>query len=209
MEKYINYEMCKECGGLCCQQSGCIYLPEDFKRLSFNFLQKQIDKGKISIAGQPFNGFLRDGWTFLLYLRARNVDSPIVDLISHGGPCVLWDKATGCKLRENDRPSGGKLLRPVQVGGPCENMGKQEQLFNWLLYNDVLKELVKFYTNKNVEEIMDEQVAQLLVKEESMQPFTDMEQKYLDWYYNVMENNEYYSPDEALKFMRIKKSSRR
>ena len=68
MEKYINYEMCKECGGLCCQQNGCIYLPEDFKRLSFNFLQKQIDKGKISIAGQPFNGFLRDGWTFLLYL---------------------------------------------------------------------------------------------------------------------------------------------
>lgn len=50
-ESYINYEMCKTCGGECCKQCGCIYLPEDFENLSFDYLKNEIDKGYISISG--------------------------------------------------------------------------------------------------------------------------------------------------------------
>ena len=40
MEKYIDEEMCKKCGGLCCMQNGCVYMPTDFKSMEFDYLKK-------------------------------------------------------------------------------------------------------------------------------------------------------------------------
>ena len=54
MQKNINYKMCAECKGACCKQVGCIYMPNDFKNMHFNNLRKLLDKGNISISGQPF-----------------------------------------------------------------------------------------------------------------------------------------------------------
>lgn len=44
MEKHVNYELCKAWDGVCCQQNGYIYLPNYFKRLSFNYLLKQLEE---------------------------------------------------------------------------------------------------------------------------------------------------------------------
>ena len=40
MEKYINYEMCKKCGGVCCKQNGCVYAPSDFKSMKYPNLKQ-------------------------------------------------------------------------------------------------------------------------------------------------------------------------
>lgn len=40
MEKYLDYDMCKQCQGVCCKQNGCVYLPSDFKCMSFKYLSK-------------------------------------------------------------------------------------------------------------------------------------------------------------------------
>lgn len=209
MEKHVNYEMCKTCGGVCCQQNGCIYLPEDFKRLSFNFLLKQLEKGKISITGQPFNGFYEDGWSFLLYLRARNVDSPVVDLITSGGPCMLWTKENGCKLKENDRPSVGLTAKPVKIGGPCENTTTQDDIIRWLNYSNVLEELILYYTNKDVITVLLEQIEEKMniikEKQNSGLDLKDMETQLLVWRNKIMDNKPYYNLEETQKLIRAPK----
>jgi len=44
-----NLDICRECGGKCCKNMGCQFSPDDFKKISFNALKKEIEKGHISI----------------------------------------------------------------------------------------------------------------------------------------------------------------
>lgn len=53
IKTYVDKEMCKKCGGVCCKQNGCIYLPRDFKNMNINYLIQELEKGNISISGQP------------------------------------------------------------------------------------------------------------------------------------------------------------
>lgn len=209
MEKHVNYELCKACGGVCCQQNGCIYLPNDFKRLSFNYLLKQLEKGNISITGQPFNGFFGDGWSFILYLRARNVDAPVVDLITSGGPCKLWDKETGCKLKEADRPTVGLTAEPIKIGGPCKNTISQDDMFNWLNYSQVLEELVYYYTNKDVITVVLEQLEEKMQiieeKHGRNEELKEMECQILEWRKKIMLEKPYYNLEETQKLIRAPK----
>ncbi len=66
MLKYVNYEMCKKCGGVCCKQIGCAYIPQDFKSLEYNYLINLLEQGNISITGQPAPFSLTpNAWTFI------------------------------------------------------------------------------------------------------------------------------------------------
>lgn len=205
MEKYINYEMCKQCGGQCCKENGCIYLPKDFKDLSFEGLKKEIDKGYISISGQPFNGFLGNAWSYLLCLRARNVNSKIVDLFTSGGPCMLLTD-TGCKLNESKRPSLGLLVEPTKIGGPCDKKYDSELCLWWLNYSDVLSKLVKYYTNKEVKDVIIEQItekiAEINKKLDNSIELTEMEKVNIYWYREILCGKPYYSQKEVQKIRR-------
>lgn len=202
MEKYINYAMCKECGGVCCKQNGCIYLPKDFKSLEASEIIKELDKGTISISGQPVN-FSMDKWTYIPYLRARNRDSEIVDLITNGGPCINLT-ASGCNLSEDNRPSCGLLVKPTIIGGPCEKIAKNLGM-EWLEYSNVLEDLIKFYTDKNMIDVIVSQISKKIVeikkKINNDIPLSEMEKINIQWYYQVMANKPYYEPDEVKSMM--------
>ncbi len=198
MEKYINYAMCKKCGGACCKQNGCVYLPKDFKSLEASNIIKELDKGKISISGQPVN-FFANSWTYIPYLRARNKDAEIVDLITDGGPCInLTD--SGCSLSEDMRPSGGLLVKPTKIGGPCEKMNKDLGM-EWLEYSEVLEYLIKLYTNMNMIDVIVSQISEKIVvikkKINNNIPLSEMEKLNMQWYYQVIANKPYYEPDEV------------
>ena len=47
--KNVNVEICKGCGGECCQRCGCDFSPDDFQEISFEYLKQQMEKGYISI----------------------------------------------------------------------------------------------------------------------------------------------------------------
>ncbi len=198
MEKYIDYEMCKKCGGVCCKQNGCVYLPKDFKSLEASEIIKELDKGKISISGQPVNFFMNN-WTYIPYLRARNKDAEIVDLITNGGPCInLTD--SGCSLSENERPSCGLLVKPVKIGGPCEKI-KKDVGIEWLEYSNVLESLIKLYTNKDMIDVVVSQISEKIVsikkKINNNIPLSEIEKLNMQWYYQIMANKPYYEPDEV------------
>lgn len=214
MEKYVDHDMCSECGGQCCKENGCIYLPNDFNKLDFHSLKKEINKGYISVSGQPFAGFAGDAWTFLLYLRARNEGASEVDLITSGGPCKLLNE-NGCLLDEENRPSLGLLVKPTKVGGPCEKMYASDLVLNWLDYDNVLAQLVRYYTHKDVIDVVVEEItaqmriikektAQMNIVEEkrqALQSLSPMERANLYWYHGIMADKPYYTPKEVKRML--------
>lgn len=63
--KFENNELCRECGGKCCQASSCLYAPEDFKEISIEHFLRLYNEGKIMFSrvsqldgGTPFNQWL-------------------------------------------------------------------------------------------------------------------------------------------------------
>lgn len=125
---------CKLCKGyLCCQYNACSTSPDDFDRDTCQ-MRNELLSGNYSIdlvrseKSFKFNGQcltldfkeIENNPTESFYIRARNTNSPIVDLI-HGeaesyGPCVFWDADKGCKLSYNNRPKFGRTLVPMPFG---------------------------------------------------------------------------------------------
>ena len=143
MNAYGNVEVypvkpcCAVCEGKCCKYMGCHYSPKDFEDLTFEGLKREIKKGKISI----------DWWEAVFpeyYLRARHVDANIVDP-SWGGTCINLTEA-GCSLSFEERPLGGKALRPDPTGKCCKSSYTKEDCKNeWKPYNKTLKQLVRYF----------------------------------------------------------------
>lgn len=164
MEKLFveNKSLCAKCGGKCCIKCGCTYLSHDFETMQLNYLLSKLEEGYISIIAladissiggkivlQPF-----------LYLRARNIDRPIVDLISPKNTCMSLTQ-TGCQYSDEDRPSIGRGLVPKE-NGECEQMYEEDAIRkSWMPYQNVLMKLVKKLTGKSVYEKLKEDAENL------------------------------------------------
>lgn len=136
-----NKELCSRCKGRCCKQTGCFYMPNDFRKIEFNFLKKKIKKGYISIAQAS-----QENGASIHYLKVRNIDSDIC-CDSSGGRCMLLTYK-GCKLSFKKRPSGGKALIPSKNG--CKSFySKQEIIEQWKPYQKVLKQLWDYFANNS------------------------------------------------------------
>lgn len=203
-EKNVNYDMCKACKGACCKQNGCVYKTTDFKSDDFSYLKEELEKGRISISGQamPIN---KTSWTYIPYLRARNQNANIVDLITNGGPCInLTDN--GCILSEDERPSYGLLVKPIKIGGPCDKISTEDSI-NWLDYSEVLEQLIKYYTSEEMIDIIVDEISKQMIeikkKIKNNIPLNSMEKINANWYYNIMANKAYYTPDEYKKMILI------
>lgn len=152
----LNLEICKECGGECCQRCGCNFSPDDFKEISFEYLKQQIEKGYISI--EYIDGeLIYDNWGVYI-LRARNQGMPIVDFGYHRAPCILWTKENGCKLDYEHRPTGGKLLKPSEKKQQLffkaericpSNYSLRNCCYEWKPHQRILKELIDFFKDKD------------------------------------------------------------
>lgn len=144
---YGENECCKTCKETCCMQSPCSYYPEDFERLSPKILFPLLEKGEISIRATVTS-------TLLLYLRARGVNRPIVDLFSLDTSCQMVDKEKGCKYDFHHRPSGGNLLIPHFEGEKCGYPGIETETFlkSWSLHQVPLQKAVKYFTGNTLEE---------------------------------------------------------
>ena len=138
-----NYSMCAECGGRCCKETGCFFMPQDFEKIEYNYLKNEIEtKQYISISAvNSFFGIVFP--IFRLYLKVRNVDSEICN-VSTPGTCMLLTP-TGCALNFRERPTGGKALIP---GNPCTGKIRgDEAVAAWRPYEDILKRLWNDYSD--------------------------------------------------------------
>lgn len=158
-EKLLTPETCKKCGGKCCQNFGCECHPHDFG-YNPDKMYSALKTGYYSIS------FTTTDWasfkqTFLgitlntenikkcldntLYIRMRNRNRPIVDLIHFGnveGPCCMWSPEHGCGLSFDERPLYGKFLHPQ--GSTC--VPAQSRIFlkeSWREFQDILLQYAK------------------------------------------------------------------
>lgn len=154
MEIMEDKEICATCGGKCCKKSGCDYAASDFNNLGVNFLYEILMEGKISIVSTIYLERLANGKLFInpiLFLRARNIDRPIVDLLSMKKACSQLT-SSGCSYSYEKRPSGGKNLIPATNGKCHPNISQIELIKTWDSYQRVLGKLVKKITGNTVEE---------------------------------------------------------
>ena len=165
MEEILeNKEYCKNCGGYCCKKSGCDYYPEDFKDLSFNGLTNILSQGNISIVSFLDFERLPNGkltYTPFLYLRARNIDRDIVDLVSIKKTCSML-KEDGCYYDIEHRPSGGVNLIPASNRLNCHPKENHlEHIKQWGRYQKVLSKFVRKYCGMSLEDKLKEDIENL------------------------------------------------
>jgi Fe-S-cluster containining protein len=155
MEQLENKDVCRKCGGKCCKKCGCAYVPSDFESMSIDYLQEKLKEGNISITSTLLFDKLNNGETTctpFLYLRVRNINRPIVDILSFKTPCLML-KENGCAYNFEKRPTGGKNLVP-QPDFKCVPKEDLEKLIiiPWARYQKTLARLVKRITGNSVDE---------------------------------------------------------
>lgn len=153
--KNVNVEICKGCGGECCQRCGCDFSPDDFQEISFEYLKQQMEKGYISIEYIDREQIYSDFGVYIL--RARNQGKPIVDAgYGRRTPCILWTKEDGCKLDYKYRPTGGKLMKPSakidRATGEHEcptSYSTRRCVYEWKRYQHILLQLKDYFQDKD------------------------------------------------------------
>lgn len=152
--KLEDKELCKKCGGRCCKNAGCDFSAQDFKEISIDELQKQIDSGKISIVVDVILNEKKE-LKFFLSVKMRNVGAPAIDFINFmPQPCsALTDE--GCTFTFEDRPSGGRNLIPM-TSVACFYI--EDVYYTWEPYQNILEQLVILNTGLTAEEKTRERI---------------------------------------------------
>ena len=150
--QYENKEICSKCG-ICCKKSGCDYLPKDFEEMGYKYLEEKLKEGNISIVCTCSFRVLHNGKKYVepfLYMRARNINRPVIDLLSMKTTCKML-KEDGCSYELGDRPSLGVNLMPKE-DMKCYPLEDPLKLIKqWEPYQRVLSKLVKRISGLSVD----------------------------------------------------------
>lgn len=168
LENYKNedLDLCSKCGGMCCKKCGCDYGIVDFEDRTYNGLKESLDKGDKSIvAVLNFKPLKNDRYIVdpVLYIRARNINRCVVDLISMKTSCAELME-NGCKYDYDHRPLGGRNLKPRELdeGGCYSIIPRIDIMKQWIPYQKQLRKLVKYYTGMSVDKKIRIDVEELI-----------------------------------------------
>ena len=165
MEKNENLDICRECGGKCCIKCGCDYSAMDFLDHSYKALLRELSKGDKSIVAVIDFENLPNGKFIaipFLYIRTRNINRDIVDLISMKTVCSQLGE-NGCNYDYEHRPYGGRNLIPSwPKDGPCKPKESPIDIVkSWAPYQKQLGKIIKQYTGMTVIERISQDVEDL------------------------------------------------
>lgn len=163
MVKYEDKDLCKKCGGFCCKKCGCDYAPSDFDKLDLNSIMEKLNEGNISIVSFiTFKKFPNGKMSAIpfLYLRARNTDRDVVDLLSLKKTCsMLTDN--GCTYSIEERPKGGVNLIPRYPNKCMPHENPFDIVYGWQRYQNTLSKIVKRLTGMTVDAKLREDAKKL------------------------------------------------
>lgn len=142
-----NAELCAKCGGHCCKRCGCFFSPDDFAVLNYEALEREIEKGYITIEKVDLSEIYEEGFAYVV--RARNTNGPIIEnrLVRPGGPCMMLTEH-GCALDYEHRPTGGRLLIPRENGNCYAKYSTEHAIREWLNYQPLLEELARHFSEQ-------------------------------------------------------------
>lgn len=208
---YIDDNLCKKCGGKCCKRSGCTFFPQDFERMSYNYLLEVLNKEYISISSEINFDVDQKGnliWMPKLYLRIRNNNREIVDLVSYKSGCSILTE-NGCPLSEEKRPSMALSYKPMPNGECFQTIEYDKIIKAWDKYQDVLSVLVTHFTHKSVKEMIEydiENLKRILTAKLATREFDDETVELLQML--ELYNKSKYSPVISKTYKRGKKKKK-
>lgn len=147
----FDHLQCQACGGRCCKSTGCYFSPSDFNKISYRKLRKIIKRGYISIAKVPaiYTGLKENAYV----LKVRDLYEKVCEIgYDYAGGCILFDIDKGCPFSDEDRPYGGKALKPeFFVGRGCSvGYNSRQCAEEWMPYQKILKKLYDEFKEKDV-----------------------------------------------------------
>lgn len=166
MEELENKELCAKCGGYCCKAGGCMYFVTDFENMKLEYLSKILETGRVSIKASLRLEMLPNEKIVvnpILYLKARNINHDIIDLVSFQTTCASLEE-TGCYFDFENRPSGGVLHVPRENGACYSAFDVTSEVNKYLPYQKILQRLVKRYTGMSIYEKIKEDIEALFIK---------------------------------------------
>lgn len=148
---YIDEDLCSKCKGKCCKRSGCTFLPEDFDKLTYDYLMNEIKTKPISISAIIYMKKVGNQNMYypILVPRIKNNNRESIDLISYKSGCsILTDK--GCPLEK--KPSMALSLKPERDGNCIQTISQIQIIKKWMKHQAVLEKIVKELTGMSLEE---------------------------------------------------------
>lgn len=156
-EKAENPEVCKECGGACCQRAPCHWSPKDISDLTYKALKKMLKKKKYisvyrfpsSICESCLKEVKHEG-DYYYILRTRTQKTGIAAIATEmpsDDQCMLL-KPDGCKISFKERPMGARLLIP-EKDRKCRHLYDLDDcVSDWQYHQKVLEKLFKYFWRK-------------------------------------------------------------
>lgn len=138
--KYENQSLCSACGGYCCKQSPCSFMPKDFSDLSLEGLLKEFrEKDYLTIV---FNVFEVD--IPYISMRAKHWKTTIRLIETRTQDSCVGLTSTGCMFSYDERPTGGKLVVPSTYHPYGCYLDLSSDTFSkaWAPYSEVLYQLM-------------------------------------------------------------------
>lgn len=158
-----NKDICSKCGGMCCKKSGCDYSAMQFDDLSYEGICKILSEGNISIVAvitskkNLFGKIVPQGF---FYLRARNTDRDVVDLVSLKTRCAML-KDDGCSYDYYHRPLGERNLVPGENMSCHSLLAPLDIVRSFEPHQKTLRRVIRDYTGMSVEEKLSQDVENL------------------------------------------------
>ncbi len=156
-----NEERCRSCRGLCCWACGCLVSPDDFEKWfrsqpTRELVEREINKGYLSIMAIDYGS----DSIFGMLLRMRRYGEQVVIMddnpeiaVGRFGPCVAWREEGGCMFDWEQRPAGGKLLKPGSTPLECIcDYSVERAAGEWLMFPDLLTDLANNYRRLKISE---------------------------------------------------------
>lgn len=165
MDKILeDKNLCKACGGRCCKKSGCDYSTSDFESIKREVILGALETGEVSVVA-TFDFKRRSNGRLVsipfLYLRARNKERDVIDLLSIKTGCsMLTDE--GCIYNFQNRPTGGVNLVPMANGKCYPDKSPLEIVETWRPYQKLLGQMVKRFSGYSVDQKIRLDFMQLL-----------------------------------------------
>lgn len=177
VEKIENRDVCAKCGGRCCKNTPCGYLPLDFIGLDpgdkyqkqAGVFKRKIDVGeagvKVLFEHSPIGSEFPDGIIPFFAMGAVGESGRLVDFYGADDRCRLLGES-GCRLALDERPSMGAAIIPNErsiddaregCGGGIE---REDFIKQWLPYQLAMRALVRKITGKKIEDVVLGRIAE-------------------------------------------------
>lgn len=138
--KYENPSLCATCGGCCCKNDPCFFMPDDFTDLSVDGLIREFEQKDylcIYLSEVPNISMRGENWP--------KVTAP--HHLKKSNRCVLLTDR-GCPFSYDERPTGGKLFVP-NPDGDCYNLVKTPDInMAWAPYMKTLLQVAAHFMKK-------------------------------------------------------------